>query len=118
MNTARQITFDARNNSESESFKPKGPFLIQAVGTVTSGVTFTIEQTPVQIGDNSTDWTTATGTSTTFDGTSATASINYVYGFKYRIRRSAGTQTDDITFYTGHVPSVDFVNVTNDIKSA
>ena len=115
MNRAYEVNFDVHANDESTSFRPKGPFIVQAIGTITSGVTFTVQQTPVQTGDNSTDWVTASGTNVAFTNTDALISVNYVYGFKYRIARTAGTQNanDDISFYVGVVPTTDFDSARN-----
>ena len=88
--------------SNSEPFRPKSPFLIQAVGTLAAR--FTIQQSPEQADS----WETASGTTVVLMGTTKIASVNYAYGFKYRIQKDDTAQADEVLFYQGNVTTRDY----------
>ena len=100
MYQANQIVVPNQNTtteSNSEPFRPKSAFMVQAVGTLVAQ--FTIQQSPEQVDA----WETATGSTTVLMSNTKIASINYAYGFKYRIQKNDTAQADEINFYVGNV---------------
>lgn len=81
----------------SEPFRPKAPFIIQAVGSLAAE--FTIQQSPEQVDA----WETATGSNMVLMGTTKIANGNYAYGFRYRIQKNDTAQAAEIKFYMGSV---------------
>lgn len=89
--------------TSSEPFLPKTNFIMQAIGAIDSGVTFTIEQAPEQESTATpASWTTAEGQNPTMNNTRNVSAINYAAGFKYRISKSANAQSAAVKFYWGH----------------
>ena len=111
MSKAHEMTYTGRTDT-SESLSPRGSFQVQAIGTYDTGVSFAVEQLPINEADSSTEWTPASGNPTTLSGNVKLVSINYAYGFKYRLSKT-GTQNSDIKFYTGHLVQNDYLNVSN-----
>ena len=99
-----EITFDAVNDTTSDSFLPKSSFVLQAVGTIDSNVEFIVQQIPYQLDDTSTAWAAAPMTPTAIESDTPVATINFAYGYKYRIMKSgSGTQsTTGLTFHFGN----------------
>lgn len=117
MNEAFVIIFDAENDDSSNPFKPKGSFQVHMIGTIDSGATFTVQQLPIQVDNSSNAWTTATGSpaNVAFTNTQRIVSVNYAYGFKYRILKT-GTQSTALTFYAGQLTSNNFLTTNNDMR--
>ena len=106
MSTYR-INLDSATTT-SEPFHPRGSFVIFADKAVDTGVTIEVQQLPLDLPPNSTNWIAATGNPVSFTGAVRSVSINYIFGFQYRLHVTVGTQATDISFYAGTLASSSF----------
>lgn len=100
----KEVTFNVVDDSTSGSFIPKASFVVQAVGTIDANVQFIVQQLPYQLADTSTSWATAPMSPVAIEADSPVSTVNYAYGFKYRIMKGGtGTQsTAGLVFHIGH----------------